>query len=263
MSRLSLRPVVALTCSVALGCAGGFTSSSSSSGEPPSPPVAQTVDAQGATLVAVENRYGVNTILGESRTDVLVTPLLQATRDSSRARLHEVTLRAERKDGRVEVATMVPADLSDVTVALELRVPASLPWDLTAAGHGVVLRGLSGGGSAQTASGDVEGREMTGNITLATANGSVRLETTVTSGDAVVVDSGAGDISLVIPVDTNASLTASAGGGITIRNLTFSGVNTGTEANGSFGAGGGSIELTSSAGAILVEGASTPDGGAG
>jgi len=140
---------------------------------------------------------------------------------------------------------------------LALSVPADLEWAITTTTGAVSVAGMAGSGHVATASGEVAGSGLGGDLSVQVEEAaSVGLHlVSLPAGGMVIVESMVGPISLDLPADTSAALTASTGSGaVDISGVDYSGVLLPNSANGVLADGDGSIRLVTGAGAISVNG---------
>jgi len=161
-------------------------------------------------------------------------------REKTEAAMRDLQIEVEPSSGRIRVETLYPRRTSgwfsgvSSSVRYEIKLPASADLDV------------------ETVNGNVKIGGVTGDLDIGTTNGNVE----VTAGEDMVFRTTNGGITLSIPPETQANLTARTTNGsiktdfpITVVLGTFSRNRLEGELNG----GGGSIELRTTNGSIHIE----------
>jgi hypothetical protein len=197
---------------------------------------AQDVDANDATKIVIASEIGNVTLIGEEgRSTIEMTPTL----NSDDAEAGTITVLSTGGDATVTVVSNSDTAAADI----EIKVPATMDFDIAAGQGDVAIEGITGGGR------------------VGVGDGSTTADLTLPEGaDLDLTATGAGGIDLTIPGDTVANLEAAAAGGeVTIdAALTFDGTNVAGAAQGTLNgatSADGTINLASGGGNIAISAA--------
>ena len=186
------------------------------------------VDMDATSTLDLANQYGNITVIGEAdRSEIKMVPTLNSDDPAAGT----IAVYTENDSAFVAVAGE-----EGVSVDITVYTPENLEFTVVTGGGDLDLSGMSGGGSATT------------------GDGQASLTMNAVSSD-LTVTTGAGNISLSIPGDTAAGLSATASGGSLDIDSSF-GVsdeyNTGVATGDINGGGSFDITLTTGGGDISV-----------
>lgn len=163
----------------------------------------------------------------------------------------------------LSIAVSTPESAEFTRIDLSVHAPSSLVAEVTSSSFPLAISDMTAGGSISTESGGVTGIGLAGNFEVSGGDSELLLELELPLDGVLNAVLASGPIELLLPTTTSANLTANASGGIVeITGMSFDGVVVGGEAQGQFGGGEGTIELSTEAGDILIRGqepASLPD----
>ncbi len=180
--------------------------------------------------------------------------------ESARDVLGNLEIREEVGGQRVRVEVRSPRTfgVTQVTVRWTVKVPAGVDVDLRTVNGGVRINGLDGEVHARSVNGGIEGRRLAGiRLDASTVNGGVDLELLKPlpeDGD-VSLEAVNGGVTLALPADSRASLTARVtNGGIRTGDLPFAarGENNRRRFEGTLNGGGASVRLQTTNGGVRV-----------
>ena len=127
--------------------------------------------------------------------------------------------------------------------------------DATSSNGGVEVRDVKGRMSLHTSNGSVHAQDVVGSVTARTSNGSVDLELQRAQAGDVIVSTSNGPITVRMPADTNAVLSAETSGHERIYSdfgITMHGQISPSRLEGNIGSGGPRIALATSNGTIRL-----------
>lgn len=182
------------------------------------------------------------------------------TDDAARDLLQKVEMREETSADRVRVEVRAPRTLgiSQVSVKWTIRVPRGVVVDLRNVNGRVEMSGLDGEVHARTVNGGVSGRGLTATtVEASTVNGGVDVELArpLPGEGQVSLEAVNGGVSLALPPDSQATLTARVtNGGIRTGDLPFEarGENTRRRFEGTLNGGGASVRLQTTNGGVRI-----------
>jgi hypothetical protein len=196
----------------------------------------ETFPAEDDIVLNVRNPDGPVTVTGiDGGTTAVVSWTVHA--GTSAADPSDATVEFSGEGDRLNVTVTVAR--AEVWVDLDITVPSGASFEIDSDAGEVTLDKLTGGGEVSTTSGFVSGAGLAGSITVRVDDAEVALAMTVADGDVISVVAGAGPITMAVPPDTDALLTADTGDGSVIIDpeVPFSGTNAGGSAVGELGAG--------------------------
>jgi len=184
-------------------------------------------------------------------------------REKTEAAMRDLQIEVEPSSGRIRVETLYPRRTSgwfsgvSSSVRYEIKLPASADLDVETVNGNVKIGGVTGDLDIGTTNGNVSLSDSGGRVNARTTNGSISAELSeVTAGEDMVFRTTNGGITLSIPPETQANLTARTTNGsiktdfpITVVLGTFSR----NRLEGELTGGGGSIELRTTNGSIHIE----------
>jgi hypothetical protein len=143
-------------------------------------------------------------------------------------------------------------DGDDLIVAFEIRAPRGAEIRrLELVNGSVEIRGLTGDVNAASVNGNVDGEELSGETRLSTVNGNVTLSS-ITTHDDIELSSVNGSVTLYLPKNVNAKLTASTVHGDIRGELGHGVTHAGGSMDAVLGSGGPRIELGTVNGDIRI-----------
>ncbi|MEO0559186.1 MAG: DUF4097 family beta strand repeat-containing protein [Bacteroidota bacterium] len=177
--------------------------------------------------------------------------LVDATRVETRGTVRAVSPEPETRNGRNQ---------SWVSTSFEVRVPRSTDLDLKALNGGIRVEGVQGEIRAETINGGIAIDKAAGDVRARTTNGgvSVGLAGNAWEGSGLDVETVNGGISISIPADYSADLTAStemgriSADGLTTRGRHERGQWTGETIEGEIGQGGAPIRAITTNGGVSI-----------
>jgi hypothetical protein len=191
--------------------------------------------------------------------EVLAQRSVKASNDErARDLLSKLEMREEVGDSRVRVEVRVPR-LSgwSQTITWTIRVPKGLAVDLRTTNGGVKLTNLDGNIRARATNGGVTGTGLTAtNLDAAVTNGGVDITVaSVPEGSVVDLESTNGGVTLTLPGDSKADITARCvNGGIAVNGLSVEvlGEQTKRHLEGKLNGGGARISLETVNGGVRL-----------
>lgn len=180
--------------------------------------------------------------------------------DAARDLLGKVEMREEvgERGARVEVRAPRTFGVSNVEVRWTVRVPKGTTVDLRTVNGRVALVGLEGEVHAKTVNGGVEGKRLSViSLDASTVNGGVDIDlATPVAGEArVALEAVNGGVSLALPGDSRASVTARVtNGGIrtTDLELQLTGEQSRRRLEGTLNGGGALVTLETTNGGVRL-----------
>ncbi len=212
----------------------------------------QVVDASSDVALTIRNPDGPVSLSAGAADAVVVSWTLHSAEGAAEADDVEVTVAGEGSSVSVNVAVAS----SEFWADLDIAAPAGASWNIESGEGDVTLDGMTAGGAVVTTTGFVTGAGLAGSLDVSSSLSEISIETTVEAGDDVAVALGEGPISLFVPAETDALLTASTdSGSVLIEGVPFSGTNVGGQATGELGAGAtATVTLQTGAGDIRIAG---------
>lgn len=210
-----------------------------------------TFDADPDLALNVRNPDGPVTITGVAdASTAVVSWTIHAGEEPASA--EDATIEFSGEGDRLNV-TVTPS-AANVWVDLQIAVPQGASWIVESGAGDVTLDSLRGGGSAATTTGFVSGQRLAGSIDVGVDDAEVSLGLTVDDGAAIAVLVGIGPISIFVPPETDALLSADTGDGDVFIDpeVPFSGTNVDGTAAGELGAGA-TATMTLQTGAGMIE----------
>jgi DUF4097 and DUF4098 domain-containing protein YvlB len=195
-----------------------------------------------------------------------------ATKRSAREKdLDRIEVDMDEGDGEVQIVTDPPSGLKNVSVDLEITVPASAYVDLHTGAGDIIVRDLEGDVRADSGAGDVDVRGTSGEIDAHTGAGSIDVRRAVgavyldvgagsinyqgTPQGYCRFDTGAGTIKIRIPEDANVEVDLDTGVGDIDVNMIVDGKVSNRKVKGTIGSGDeGEIRAHTGAGNIDLVG---------
>ncbi len=217
----------------------------------------QRFPAGEAPALTIDNFAGQVTVTAGGAGEIQV---IVSKRASGQSRLDRIEVEMQEQEGGLEIRTRDPSRLSNVSVDLEIRAPASTRVDVHTGAGTVVVQGLnndvrveSGAGSVtvRDVRGDIEVHTGAGNIDVRGARGSAWLD----SGAGSITyngepqgecrfETGTGSIDLYLPADVDVEVDLSTGVGDVDVAFEVVGQVSRREVRGVIGSGAqGSIEV--------------------
>jgi DUF4097 and DUF4098 domain-containing protein YvlB len=190
---------------------------------------------------------GVTIRVGDEGT-VRVVATKKAT---SRSRLDAIEVEMSAGASEVKITTRHPSlsSVSNLSVDLEITVPADTSVDLETGAGAIDVRGVRGALNIEAGAGGVEIRDAAGPVRVAVGAGGIDYDGDP-SGECTF-RAGAGGITLRIPADASLEVDLSAGLGGVRSDLRVSGTVTRRSVHGTIGTGSqGSIMATAGVGGI-------------
>ncbi|MCI0452845.1 MAG: DUF4097 family beta strand repeat-containing protein [Candidatus Latescibacteria bacterium] len=206
--------------------------------------------------LSLSNLNGGATITGWDKKTIEVTATKRA---GSREFLDDATVQADLKDDHLRIEVDYAFDDGEryidsdfVSVEFEIRVPRSIEIDrIELVNGGIDIADLSGEVNAASVNGDVIGEKLSGDTRLSTVNGDVSLSS-VAGHDAVTLSSVNGSVTLYLPRDVNAKLSASTVHGDIRGDLGHGVTHAGNSMDAVLGTGGPRIALGTVNGDIRI-----------
>jgi Putative adhesin len=185
----------------------------------------------------------------------------------------------DRQSGnRVELVVQVPnqwtAGLSQPSVILELKIPLRSEIDIRSGSGSAMVKGTQGKLAIHTENGNIEARGIRGTLSIESGNGDLQVEGTVTTlslhartgnvsaqvnpgsrmNSSWVVQTGNGNVDLLLPADFSADLDVNAGDGNVRLEFPMAMIGGGRQSRirGPINGGGQHLELHSDKGNIRV-----------
>jgi hypothetical protein len=211
---------------------------------------------KGARL-SLSNLNGATTVTGWDQNTIEVVATKRA---SSRARLDDASVRFDLKDDHLRIEVDYDFDRADgynqndgmVSVEFEIRAPRDVTIRrIELVNGGLDISDLSGDVSVSSVNGDVTGENLSGETHLATVNGDVSLSS-VKGHDAIELSSVNGSVTLYLPRNVNAKLSASTVHGDIHGDLGHGVTHAGSSMDAVLGNGGPRIELGTVNGDIRI-----------
>jgi len=163
-------------------------------------------------------------------------------------------------DSTLTLTVELPQGLESARIDLLVSAPDTLAADLTGAGYPLSVADMRAGGSIAASTGSITGMGLSGDFAASAGETSILLELELVPGGSLTASLDSGPIELDLPADTSATMQATAtGGSVEITGLDFQGVVIDGQAQGSLGAGDGSITLSTGNGDIRLRGHGLPD----
>jgi putative adhesin len=141
-------------------------------------------------------------------------------------------------------------------VKYSIKIPAGLALDVRNTNGTITLTGLANAIEASTTNGGIHGDGLAGTLSASTTNGGVDLALTKL-GDSLTAETTNGGMSIQIPADSKADVTAHVvNGGISVENLKLETVGTQSRrrVEGRVNGGGARVELSTTNGGIHLAG---------
>ena len=178
------------------------------------------------------------------------------------AAMQDLIIEVEPSSGGVRVDTIYPKRKDSwfssisMSVRYEIKLPASADLDVTTTNGNIKIGGVTGDLDIGTTNGNVSVSDSGGGLNAHTTNGSISAELTeISIGEDMVFRTTNGGITLSIPAETQANLTARTTNGSikTDFPITVQGTFSRNRLEGELNGGGGSIELRTTNGSIHIE----------
>jgi len=183
--------------------------------------------------------------------------------EKAEALMQDLQIEVEPSSGRIRVDTGFPSNKgrwfssgSSSSVRYEIKIPASADLDVSTVNGNVTIGNISGNLELGTTNGNVSVAESGGRLNVRTTNGSINAELSeIAMGEDMVFRTTNGGITLSIPAETQANLTARTTNGSieTDFPITVQGTFSRNRLEGELNGGGGSIELRTTNGSIHIE----------
>ncbi len=181
--------------------------------------------------------------------------------EKAAAAMRDLKIEVEPSSGRIRIETIYPKRTSgwfsgSSSVRYEIKLPATADLDVETVNGNVKIGGVSGDLDVGTTNGNISVSDSGGRVNARTTNGSITAELSeVTAGEDMVFRTTNGGITLSIPPETQANLTARTTNGSikTDFPITVQGTFSRNRLEGELNGGGGSIELRTINGSIHIE----------
>ncbi len=206
--------------------------------------------------LSLSNLNGAATIVGWDKNTIEVTATKRAR---SPERLDDATVHCNLNDDYLRIE--VDYDFDDgrgshgndlVSVEFEIRVPRGIEIDEIELVNGnLEITDLSGDVEASSVNGDVTGKQMGGVVLLSTVNGDVSLSNII-GDEKIRLSSVNGSVSLTLPHEVNAKISASTVHGDVRGDLGHGVTHAGSSIDAVLGSGGRRIELGTVNGDIRI-----------
>jgi len=218
------------------------------------------IDADDLSLLTIAARAGNIRIAGVAGNDVVqiegVKRVVASTRSRAEAALAALDLETTTAGGHSRLETVQPADGLRYEIDLTLTIPPLLDLTITSDRGEIDVKGVGGELLVDSNKGNVTLCDVEGDITLTMRQGNavVLAELALLGEVDVVVDRG--DVTLFVPFDTSAELSASTGDGdIRVLDLPLTDMTSDDGSlTGTLGEGTGRIGLSTNTGDIGVAG---------
>jgi hypothetical protein len=225
------------------------------------------LDVDGQTSFRVEGVSGSIEITGvQGTTQAQISGVRRVESDSeedAEQNLANLAVQHSTTDERLLVKTSQPSKTEgrNYIVNYTISIPNNLKVTVVNAVGAVEVRTVQNGVTVTNVSGSVAADDILGGVNLTQTVGPIDASVTLPLGEAILMTTGTGDISLEIPQSTSATLSATVGvGSIVLSNLTLTGqVSEPNSLSGTIGKGNGSIVLAASVGDITISGTSEID----
>jgi DUF4097 and DUF4098 domain-containing protein YvlB len=211
----------------------------------------QTFNVGDAPTLGVETFAGNVTVRRGESGQVRIVLTKRAANSN---RLEAIDIDIEERDDEVRIQASKPSGLtSNVSVSVEMYVPADAELDLETGAGNVRVNGVDGEIAAHTGAGNVTAEGATGPVALDTGAGNVRYEGEPM--DRCTFKTGTGNITLVLPGDVDAEVELDTGiGNIDLGGFNVAGDVSRTEVEGRLGTGeDATIRAETGAGNINLE----------
>jgi DUF4097 and DUF4098 domain-containing protein YvlB len=144
--------------------------------------------------------------------------------DAAKDALGRIEIKEDVSGSAVRITTKTPSTNGlfggSTEVTYDVKVPAGADVRFTTVNGGVVLSGISGRIKAGTTNGGISAREVAGSLDASTTNGGVDVDLTKLDTDGVSLETTNGAITLRMPADTRATISARvSNGGIDTTDL--------------------------------------------
>jgi hypothetical protein len=212
--------------------------------------ISKSFEIGSSPTLRIDSFGGGVTVRGDEVETIQAVATRKARRRSDLDRL-EVTM--TERDGGLEIETRNPSRAPNVSVLLEIRVPAATHLEVDLGAGSVVVEGLTGGVQVDNAAGAIVLKEVSGGIRARTAagyasargaKGPVTLESAAGVVDYQGVPKGdchfgtaAGSISLDLPADADVAVDLRAKIGAVDAACDVEGTTTGRRVEGTIGSG--------------------------
>lgn len=221
-----------------------------------------TLDAAPRTRFRLEGINGSIEVLGVAGTNTFT---LHATRQvwsesdaDAQAYLDRLEVVVTEAGNEIVIRTVQPQTTGgrNLVVDYVLSVPARLTASVVNVNGGVSIGQVLGAVVVNVVNGAVALENLGGSLTVTLVNGAVTARTALAPGEAIDLQTVNGNLTLDIPRNTSAQVTARlVNGVISISNLTLQSVQTTpTSLSGTLGSGEGRVDLETVNGNILLRG---------
>jgi hypothetical protein len=245
MKRLTVNIIILLSLLLLMsgGCGGGDGNTGSSLFYA-SEPFSFEVPEGSNTSLTVLGVNGIIEINGSAAVStVFISGMMKVgSASSAEAKLHisDMDVEVSEAGGVMTVETVQPPSIMGLNYIVEysITLPETMSIDASQANGEIVIQG------------------MNSDITASQANGTIEVDAIMPSGGLFDLSTANGDITLIIPTDTSATLTCvSATGRVRVYNLTVLNPVEGDHSlSGILGGGDGEIDITNANGDITVQG---------
>jgi DUF4097 and DUF4098 domain-containing protein YvlB len=211
--------------------------------------------------LSLSNLNGAARITGWDRSTIEVKAVKSTS--GSRERLDDATVKFDMKDDHLRIQVEYEDDggrnNDDFKVEFEIHVPRGTRVDTIKLVNGDLdVSGITAEVEASAVNGDVTGTQLTGAVQLSTVNGDVSL-TNIAGGDPIQLKSVNGSVTIVLPGDINAKLSASTVHGDISGDFEHGFTYAGLSMDVVLGSGGTSIDLDTVNGDIRIRRADSND----
>ena len=212
--------------------------------------VEQSFAVGDAPMLTVDNFAGDVSVHAGEGSAIRVVATKRAAREKD---LERIEVRMNERDGAVEVVTDPPSGWKNVSVDLEITVPAGASVDLHTGAGDLIVRDLQGAVRADNGAGDVDIRGTSGAVDAHTGAGSIDYRGRP-QGECRF-DTGAGTIKLRLPDDVNIKVDLDTGVGDIDVELPVEGEVSNRKVEGIIGSGDeGEVRAHTGAGSIELVG---------
>jgi hypothetical protein len=187
-----------------------------------------------------------------------------ASDEAAKDALARIEMREEVGDNRVRIEVRAPrfSGASGHEIRWTIKVPKGVAVDLRTVNGGVTITGLQSDVRARSTNGGIKGHGLgAGNVDAAVTNGGVEIElATAAAGGSIDLESVNGGVSLSLPGDSKADITARCvNGGISINGLDLEivGEQTRRRVEGKLNGGGARVTLETTNGGVRISRATT------
>jgi DUF4097 and DUF4098 domain-containing protein YvlB len=210
--------------------------------------VEQTFQVGDAPTLKIENFAGSITIRSSESGVIEVTA---AKRASNRARLGQIEIEMAQTDNGVQIETRTRPPASNMSVNLDIRVPANTELVIDTGAGTVYADGITAPIDIRSGAGQVDLRSAAGPVRVQVGAGQILYEGAPTG--SCRFDTGAGEIRLSVPADWNMEVDLSTGIGAVGIDFPVDGMVRLREVSGVVGDGSqASITAHTGAGAVSL-----------